>query len=102
MVNEGARLAIVLSGYIRGDKRHIDTYITLPSIYPLLEDRDILISPIYNSGFLSVSSTEEYTLYSFIKRVAKEMGVELEEEIIENVLHTMLGPSDIMYLTVKK
>lgn len=102
MINEGSRLAIVLSGYIRGDKRHIDTYITLPSIYPLLEDKDIWIMPIHNSGFLSVSSTEEYTLYSFIIRVARKMGVEFEEVIIENFLHTILGPSDIMYLTVKK
>lgn len=102
MINEDARLAIVLSGFIRGEKRHIDTYITLSNIYPQLEDRDIWIMPIHNSGFLSVSSTEDYTLYAFIQRVAMEMGVELERDILENFLFTILGPSDMMYLTVKK
>lgn len=101
MINEGARIAINLSGYIRGKKRHIDTYVPIHVVHPRLLDNDILIYPVRNSGVLTVSSTEKYTLDSFIRREAEERKVELEEQTINDFLYTLLGPSDMMYLTVK-
>lgn len=102
MIHEGARIAINLSGFIRGEKRHIDTYVPIHVAQALLLDNDILLFPVRNSGVLTVSSTEKYTLYSFIRREAEDRKVEIEEQTINNFLSTLLGPSDMMYLTVKR
>lgn len=102
MVREDASIVLILSGYIRGDRRHIETYCQLSDATKWLGDKDILVWPWRNSPFLDVSSENNHTLYSYIKQTAKNMDIELDETIKENHFHTLLGPCDVMWLKQKK
>ena len=102
MVSEGTNIVLILSGYIRGDRRHIETYCQLSDAIKWLGEKDILVWPLRNSSFLDVSPKNNHTLYSYIKQTAKNMDIELDEVIQENYFHTILGPCDVMWLKQKK
>lgn len=102
MEKENARIVILLSGFIRGERRHIETYCQLSDVIKRLDMKDILIWPLRNASFLNVSSVEDHTLYSYIKKVAKDSKIELEETIQEGYFYTVLGPCDVMWIKLKK
>ena len=101
MKQEKARMVVLLSGYIRGTERHIETYVQLADVYNYLADTDVLLWPVHNSGILKVADGDDYTLYSFIKRQAAKDKVELQEYIQENKFRTILGPVDVLYIRAK-